>query len=75
MWSTPFVCEQNNSKSFEWISMKFPGNVLNDPMNNWLDFGSDCRVHTPANEDFLILQTLSDSFHLKQIKFSSTFTQ
>ena len=36
-----FVCEQDNSKSYGRILMKFSGNVLNETRNKLLDFGSD----------------------------------
>ena len=36
-----FVCEQDNSKSYRRILMKFSGYVLNRTRNKWLDFGSD----------------------------------
>ena len=36
-----FVCEQDNSKTYGRILMKFSGYVLNVTRNEWLDFGSD----------------------------------
>ena len=36
-----FVCEQDNSKTYGRILIKFSGYVRNDKRKNWLDFGSD----------------------------------
>ena len=36
-----FVCGQHYSKSYEWILMKFYGEILGGTMKNWLNFGSD----------------------------------
>ena len=44
------VYGQHNSKSYEWIGMKFCGGVLGSTMKNWLHFGGDLGILRWVNE-------------------------
>ena len=45
-----FVCGQHYSNSYEWIGMKFYGEVLGSTVKNWLNFGGDLSILRWANE-------------------------
>ena len=51
MFSPGFVCpsvsEQDNSKTYGWILIKFSGYVQNGKRKKWLDFGSDPDLLDP----------------------------